>query len=176
MSADNQQNQGGNSSQQLRIHPNSLANLRKFEPGDKWRGNPGGAKKGTPRFDLIYARLCALSPAEFAAFEPANVGEEIAIKQIREARSNPIDSIKYAEKIADRTDGPVAQRVEVEQSGQSEADRQLLAEALRCLRLLIEQRGLSESQARAVLGEKAPALAGYLPPIEAESVPMEGEE
>lgn len=90
---------------QRKIHPNSLANLKKhaFKKGQS--GNPGGQQKGVVYVAEAYKRLLALDASEIDTYKPQTVAEKIALTQIRTALANAEDSLAAAKEIADRTEG-----------------------------------------------------------------------
>jgi len=55
--------------------PNSRAALvrTQFKPGQS--GNPGGSPKNTPRVDVAYKKLLAMTPEELAVWKPCNGGD-----------------------------------------------------------------------------------------------------
>jgi len=101
------------SEKQRYIHPNSLANLNKFQSGES--GNPGGVRKGQVFVSECYKRLILLAPDELDGYEPVNVAEEIALRQIKDARgSSPLTpSLPAVKEITDRTEGKAPQRVDI---------------------------------------------------------------
>jgi hypothetical protein len=106
-------------------NPNSRAALvrTQFKPGQS--GNPGGMRKGTARVDAAYRRLLAMTPEELAVWEPRNGAEIMAAEQFKRAcNPNSRQTLNYAERITDRTDGPVIRKVQKEDVTQLEAERQ----------------------------------------------------
>jgi hypothetical protein len=97
-------------------NPNSHAALVRyqFKPGQS--GNPGGSPKGTPRVDVAYKRLLAMAPEELAVWEPRSGAEILAAEQFKRACDpNAKQTLNYAERIIDRTDGPVIRKVQLSQ-------------------------------------------------------------
>ena len=82
-----------------------------FKSGDAWTGNPGGNYRGTPKISNAYQRLMALSPAELAAFEPANGAEVIALARFKQAMT--ARGLPDTAEITDRTEGKAKQVLEV---------------------------------------------------------------
>lgn len=107
------------SEKQRKIHPNSLANLKKFKKGES--GNPGGQQKGAVYLSEAYKRLMLMEASELRAYSPANVTEEMAKKQIlRALDSEDRDAISATERIADRTEGKPKQQIENKHDGKLE--------------------------------------------------------
>jgi hypothetical protein len=83
-----------------------------FKSGDEWRGNAGGRPKKTPLTDAL-RRFLALDEKDFKAIAKSKkvtltVAERMAIEILRlEA------DYRNLKEIADRTDGKVAQRIEL---------------------------------------------------------------
>src|ERR1051325_12209443 len=105
--------------------PNSHAALARyqFKPGQS--GNPGGMAKGTPRVDAAYKRLLTMTTEELAVWEPRNGAEILAAEQFKRACDpNAKHTLNYAERITDRTDGPLARKVQKEDITQLAAERQ----------------------------------------------------
>lgn len=149
MSADS-----GEITQGHRINPNSLLNLRPFQPGVS--GNPGGMPKGTPRISDAYRRLIAMSSAELAEFKPANGAEEIALARFNKAKTDR--GLPDTAEITDRLEGKAPQRFE--HSNVDERERIIIRLQERFLaRTGVE---LSRSEAVARLAELDPTLAAQL--------------
>ena len=132
-----------------------IAGLRPFQPGQS--GNPGGWPKGVPRISDAYARLIKLSPAELESFEPANVAELAALKQIRATIDGTaaIKALPSLQEITDRTEGKARQVLEVNTG--LEHERMIIRLQERFLaRTGIE---LSRDEAVARLAEIDPAFA-----------------
>ena len=145
-------------SQKHRIHPNSLMNLRRFEPGQS--GNPGGYPKGTPKVSVAYAKLLALTPEEIDSYQPVNVAEQIALRQIKDAqgltkKSRPLPA---AQEITDRTEGKAKQVIETQDI--SEIERLIIRVQERAL----AQVGLELSRDQAIeqIVAYKPELAGHI--------------
>jgi hypothetical protein len=97
-----------------KINAKSLMNLRPpWQPGVS--ANPGGQRKGTVYVSECYKRLILLSPEELADYEPANVAEAIALKQIRNAMGSEeaLIALPSAKEVTDRTEGKAPQRMEL---------------------------------------------------------------
>lgn len=93
-------------------HPNSLANLNVFRPGQS--GNPGGVAKGTVFVSEVYKRLMSLPLDQLAAFEPSNAAEAAALKQVHATIDAPhLDALPSLKEITDRTEGKARQAVDV---------------------------------------------------------------
>jgi hypothetical protein len=114
--------QAGKISQSQRkkpVHPNSIANLKKFEPGQS--GNPGGMPVGTPRVKVAFIKLLQLTTAEFEAFKPSNVAEDMAYRQLKRALGEQVkggaEAIGATEKIIDRLEGRPAQSIDITSDG-----------------------------------------------------------
>jgi hypothetical protein len=101
------------SQKQRQINPNSLANLNKFVPGQS--GNPGGVRKGTVFISECYKRLSSLPLAELEVYEPVNVAEAIALRQVKDAlgKTKEVEALPAVKEITDRTEGKAPQRIEV---------------------------------------------------------------
>jgi hypothetical protein len=84
-----------------------------FKPGVS--GNPGGVRKGTVFVSECYKRLILFSPEELADYEPANVAEAIALKQIRNAMETEeaLIALPSAKEVTDRTEGKAPQRMDL---------------------------------------------------------------
>src|SRR4030095_4686582 len=96
-----------------RIHPNSLNNLRLWQPGAP-SPNPGGVKKGTVFVSECYKRLMSLPLADLERFVPSNAAEVAALKQVRATMDTPpLDALPSLKEITDRTEGKAPQRVDV---------------------------------------------------------------
>jgi hypothetical protein len=76
-------------------------------------GNPGGVRKGTVFVSECHKRLLLLSPDEFADYEPANVAEAIALKQIRNAMETEeaLIALPSVKEVTDRTEGKAPQTI-----------------------------------------------------------------
>ena len=130
--------------QKHRMNPNSLANLKPaWQPGQS--GNPGGNYKNTPKISNAYDRLLAMTPSEIAEYEPKNVAEEIALRQVQAARrsANALQSVK---EITDRTEGKAKQNMVIEEKPANES---AMDEAFRIFCDLSAHLGLSEDELRA---------------------------
>jgi hypothetical protein len=105
---------------QRKIHPNSLMNLRPFQPGQS--GNPGGVKKGSVYISEAYKRLLALPEEELVMYRPRNAAEAIALRQIGAAifGANALDAAK---EITDRTEGRARQHVDLANITEVEKER-----------------------------------------------------
>lgn len=93
---------------QRRIHENSLANLKRFQSGQS--GNPGGRRAGDSLTALLNRVL------DESAKGKANKGlsnSEVIVRALIEAASQR--DVKAIREILDRIDGPVKQKVEIEQ-------------------------------------------------------------
>jgi hypothetical protein len=130
-------------------NPNSRAALvrTKFKPGQS--GNPGGAPKGTPRVDVAYKRLLAMTPEELAVWEPRNGAEIMAAEQFKRA-CNPTarQTLNYAERITDRTDGPVIRKVLREDITQLQAEKARFEAAIDAL---VQEEGCTRAEAAAAI-------------------------
>jgi hypothetical protein len=90
-----------------------------FKPGQS--GNPGGNYKRTPKVSNAYARLLALTPEELDVFQPANGAEQIALKQINNARDGkPHDTLAAVKEVTDRTEGRTRQTVHIDNTSDVE--------------------------------------------------------
>src|SRR4030095_6309521 len=104
------------SEKQRIIHPNSLANLNRFVPGQS--GNPGGVKKGTVYVSERYKYLQSLPLEELATFTPKCAADEIALNMVEKARENVKTELFHqvvavVKEITDRTEGKARQSVDV---------------------------------------------------------------
>ncbi len=119
--------------------PNSRTALVRyqFKPGQS--GNPGGMPKGTPRVDAAYRRLLEMTPEELAVWEPRTGAEILAAEQFKRA-CNPKakQTLSYAERISDRTDGPIIRKIHKEDLTQYQVERQRFEAAIDAL---VEKRG-----------------------------------
>jgi hypothetical protein len=147
--------------------PNSRAALvrTQFKPGQS--GNPGGMPKGTPRVDAAYRRLLAMTPEELAVWEPRNGAEILAAEQFKRA-CNPSakQTLNYAERITDRTDGPVVRKVQKEDITQLEAERQRFEAAIDAL---VEKRGCTRADAAVVMAAVNPSYKKFIEVSEPDS-------
>jgi hypothetical protein len=129
-----------------------------FKPGQS--GNPGGSPKGTPRVDVAYKRLLAMTPAELAVWEPRNGAENMAAEQCKRACiPNARQTLNYAERITVRTDGPVVRKAQKEDVTQLEAERQRLEAAIDAL---VEKRGCSRADAAVVMAVVNPSYKKFI--------------
>ena len=92
---------------QRRIHENSLANLKRFQPGQS--GNPGGRPRGVPRLSNCYEWLLRMSVEELQQFRPQNTAEAMALRQVSAAIYG-WDGLPAVKEITDRTEGKAIQR------------------------------------------------------------------
>lgn len=130
-------------SQKHRVPPESIANLRPFQPGQS--GNPGGNYKRTPKVSNAYARLLAMSPEELESFKPTNGAEIIALEQFNNARTGkPPDQLGAAKEITDRTEGRAPQRIVLDNT--SELEKLII----RVQERVLAQTGIEITRERAV--------------------------
>lgn len=95
---------------QRRIHENSLANLKRFQPGQS--GNPGGRRVGESLTAILRQ---ALSEEKQAGKNKGLSNSQIIVNAlIAAATSQNITAIK---EILDRIDGPVEKRHVIEEAG-----------------------------------------------------------
>jgi hypothetical protein len=140
--------------------PNSRAALvgTQFKPGQS--GNPGGMRKGTPRVDATYKRLLERTPEELAVWEPRNGAEILTAEQFKRAcNPNAKQTLTYAERITDRTDGPVIRKVQKEDLTQLQAERQRFEAAIDAL---VEKRGCTRSDASLALCYVQPSFRKFI--------------
>lgn len=102
---------------QRRIHPNSLLNLRPFEPGRS--GNPGGVRKGTVFVSECYKMLMSLPLDQLQTFKPANAAEAAALRQVYTSIYGQ-DALSSLKEITDRLEGKAPQLVKREDVSQLE--------------------------------------------------------
>lgn len=142
------------------MNPNSLRNLRPpFKPGNVT--NPGGAPKGTPRVDVAYKRILAMSAEERSVFVPSNGAEEMALRQFENALSSRPDwELKAAQEITNRTDGPITKKIEKTDVTALEAERTKFELAVSAL---VERRGCGRDEAVLVLVAVVPHFAKFAP-------------
>lgn len=142
-------------------HPNTIATRNKpWEPGKVI--NPGGAPKGTPRTDLAYKKILAMSPAERAVFEPANGAEEMALEAFNRALVQDLkfNVLPYTQEITNRTDGPLVRKIEKSDITALEAERTKFELAVSAL---VERRGCGREEAVLVLVTVVPHFAKFAP-------------
>jgi hypothetical protein len=97
---------------QRRIHDNSLANLKRFQPGQS--GNPGGRRAGESLTAILRQ---ALSEEKQTGKNKGLSNSQIIVNAlIAAATSQNITAIK---EILDRIDGPVEKRHIIEEAGAS---------------------------------------------------------
>jgi hypothetical protein len=140
--------------------PNSRAALirTQFKPGQS--GNPGGMRKGTPRVDAAYRRLLTMTPEELAVWEPRNGAEILAAEQFKRAcNPNARQTLTYAERITDRTDGPVIRKVQKEDITQLAVERQRFEAAIDAL---VEKRGCTRADAAVVMATVNPTFKKFI--------------
>jgi hypothetical protein len=129
-----------------------------FKPGQS--GNPGGSPKGTPRVDVAYKRLLAMTTEELAVWEPRSGAEILAAEQFKRACDpNAKQTLNYAERITDRTDRPVIRKVQKEDTTRVQAERLRFEAAIDAL---VEKRRCSRSDAAIVLATINPSYKKFI--------------
>lgn len=83
-----------------------------FKPGIS--PNPGGVRKGTVFISERMKFLQSLSPADFEAYEPQTVADEIAKTRVKAARSSKMQGLAEAREVLDRTEGKAQQKMQIE--------------------------------------------------------------
>jgi hypothetical protein len=117
-------------------------------------------RKGTPRVDAAYRRLLAMTPEELAVWEPRNGAEIMAAEQFKRAcNPNARQTLNYAERITDRTDGPVIRKVQKEDITQLAVERQRFEYAIDAL---VEKRGCTRVDAAVVLAAVNPTYKKFI--------------
>jgi hypothetical protein len=131
---------------------------RRFQPGQS--GNPGGLPKGTPRVDVAYKKLLALSPAEAEIYQPKNMAEFMAMEQLRRACNwKEKSTLGYAQEVTNRTDGPIVRRVEKVDLNALEAEHERFECAIGAL---MDKRGCTRSDAAVVLATVNPTFKKFI--------------
>jgi hypothetical protein len=96
-----------------------------------------------------------MSPEEFKRFKPANIAEEIALEQVKNARKKaPHVTLAAAKEITDRTEGRAPQRVVVDNT--SELERLIIR---------VQERILSQAGMELTRKQTIELITGYRPEL-----------
>ena len=97
-----------------------------------------------------------MTPEELSVWEPRSGAEIMAAEQFKRA-CNPTakQTLSYAERITDRTDGPIVRKVQKEDMTRLAVERQRFEAAID---LLVEEYGISRAEAAATLISVEPSF------------------
>jgi hypothetical protein len=103
-----------------------------------------------------------MAPEELAIWEPRNGAEIMAAEQFKRAcNPNARQTLNDAERITDRTDGPIVRKVQKEDMTRVRVERQRFEAAID---LLVEEYSISRADAAANLVEVEPSFRKFVEP------------